>query len=71
MKNRFKWAAVMTMLIMPAAGGSAANCSLDESESVDLTGIEEVEFNLGEVRCVLYVRTLDIDTTLVGDGPGG
>jgi hypothetical protein len=71
MKNRSKWAAVMTLLILPAAVGFAANYSLDERDSVDLTGIDEVEFNLRGVNCALCVRTLGIDTTLTGDGPGG
>lgn len=60
----------MTLLILPAAVGSTVNYSLDESESIDITGIEEMEFNLRGVNCALCVRTLDIDTILVIDGPG-
>ena len=45
---------------------------LNQRESVDLAGIETVEFDLGTTKaaCVLCVNTLTIDSQLSGDGVG-
>lgn len=59
---------MVSALITAAAFGR--NYNLDESETINLSGIDEVVFNLKGVSCSLCVRTLDILSDLQGNGSG-
>ena len=63
---------VLTLIVgaLVAAAVFGRDYDLNERESIDLSGVDEVVFNLNRVSCGLCIRTLDILSDLRGDGSG-
>lgn len=62
----------MAVLIVAGAGSAfAKDYDLNEQESIDLTGVDEVVFDLKGVTCALCIRTLNLMADFSGDGSGG
>jgi len=61
---------ITALLILTAGAVFAGSYKLDETESLDLSGIDEVVFDLTGVNCALCIRTIDVVSELRGDGRG-
>ena len=66
--TNIKTLSVLLLLALSATAVSARDYRLDERAEVDLSGVEEITFDLRGISCALCVRTIDIPSILRGDG---
>jgi|GEM_PF-1910153 len=61
---------IVSLLLIGGQMLNAGSYNLNERETVDLSGIDEILFDLRGPKCALCVNSLDIFSSLLGEGSG-